>query len=48
MKDKTLERLYKLFKPQWKSIAIISVLAIIMNIGEVVKPYLIKIVLVKK
>lgn len=45
MKNKTLQRLYKMLKPQAKSIAIISILAILINIGEVVKPYLIKIVI---
>ena len=43
MKDKTLNRIYKMLKPQGKAILIISVLAIIINIGEVIKPYLIKI-----
>ncbi len=45
MKNKTLQRLYKMLRPQAKSIAIISILAILINIGEVVKPYLIKIVI---
>ncbi|MCI8760199.1 MAG: ABC transporter ATP-binding protein [Clostridia bacterium] len=45
MKNKTLQRIYKMLKPQAKSIAIISILAILINIGEVVKPYLIKIVI---
>lgn len=45
MKSKTLQRLYKMLRPQAKSIAIISVLAILINIGEVIKPYLIKIVI---
>lgn len=45
MKNKTWQRLYKMLKPQTKSIAIITVLAILINIGEVVKPYLIKIVI---
>lgn len=45
MKDKTLQRIYKMLRPQAKVIFIISVLAIIINIGEVVKPYLIKIVI---
>lgn len=45
MKNKTLQRIYKILKPQAKSIAIISILAILINIGEVVKPYLIKIVI---
>lgn len=45
MKNKTLQRMYKMLKPQAKSIAIISILAVLINIGEVVKPYLIKIVI---
>ena len=45
MKNKTLYRIYKMLKPQIKAIVIISILAIIINIGEVVKPYLIKIVI---
>ncbi len=45
MKSKTLQRLYKMLRPQAKSIAVISVLAILINLGEVVKPYLIKIVI---
>lgn len=45
MKNKTWQRIYKMLRPQAKSIAIISILAILINIGEVVKPYLIKIVI---
>lgn len=45
MKNKTINRIYKMLKPQIKAISIISILAIIINIGEVVKPYLIKIVI---
>lgn len=45
MKDKTLSRVCKMLKPQKKAIIIISILAIIINIGEVTKPYLIKIVI---
>ena len=45
MKNQTLKRLKKMLKPQFKSIFIISVLAILINIGEVTKPYLIKIVI---
>lgn len=45
MKNKTWQRIYKMLKPQAKSIAIISILAILINLGEVVKPYLIKIVI---
>lgn len=45
MKNKTLSRIYKMLKPQKKSIAIISILSIIINIGELIKPYLIKVVI---
>lgn len=45
MKNKTWNRIYKMLKPQAKGIIIISILAIIINIGEVIKPYLIKIVI---
>lgn len=45
MKNQTLNRIYKMLKPKTKSIIIISILAIIINIGEVIKPYLIKIVI---
>lgn len=45
MKNKTLSRIYKMLKPQVKAIVIISILAIIISIGEIIKPYLIKIVI---
>ena len=45
MKSKTLSRLYKMLKPKMKSLIIISILAIIINIGEVLKPYLVKVVI---
>lgn len=45
MKSKTLSRVCKMLKPQKKAIIIISILAVIINIGEVIKPYLIKIVI---
>lgn len=45
MKNKTLTRMYKMLKPQLKPLIIISILAIIINIGEVAKPYLIKLVI---
>lgn len=40
-----LARLYKMLKPEKKAIIIISILAIVVNIGEVIKPYLIKLVI---
>lgn len=45
MKSKTLKRVIKMLKPQYKSIIIISILSILINIGEVAKPYLIKTVI---
>ena len=45
MKNKTLNRIYKMLKPQMKYVIIISIIAIIVNIGEIVKPYLIKVVI---
>ena len=45
MKSKTLSRICKMMKPQKKAIAIISILSIIINVGEIVKPYLIKVVI---
>ena len=43
MKNKTLNRIYKMLKPQIKYIIMISIIAIVINIGEIIKPYLIKI-----
>lgn len=40
-----LGRLYRMLKPEKKAIIIISILAIVVNIGEVIKPYLIKLVI---
>lgn len=45
MRNKTLKRSYKMAKPHLKTIAIVTFLSIIINIGEIVKPYLIKIVM---
>ena len=45
MKNKTLNRIVEMLKTEKKAIIIISILAIIINIGEVIKPYLIKIVI---
>lgn len=44
-KHETMKHMWKMLKPQIKTIIIISLLAIIINIGEVVKPYLIKTVI---
>lgn len=45
MKGKTLSRIYKMLKPQRNSIIIISIIAIIISVGEVIKPYLVEIVI---
>ncbi len=45
MKNQTLHRMYKLLKPQKKAIMIISILAILISVCEVIRPYLIKIVI---
>lgn len=45
MKNKTMRRIFKMIKPYRKSIIIITILAIIINIGEIIKPYLVKIVI---
>lgn len=45
MKNNTWSRLYKMLKPEKRSIVIISFIAILINIGEVIKPYLIQIVI---
>ena len=45
MKNKTLIRVKKMLKPHIKAILIISFLALLVSIGEIVKPYLIKIVI---
>lgn len=42
-KSKTLQRLSKMAKPHMKTIIIVTILSILINIGEIVKPYLIKI-----
>lgn len=44
-KQGTMKRMWKMLRPQLKTIIIISVLAIIINIGEVAKPYLVKTVI---
>lgn len=41
--NKTLKRMWKLIKPEIKSIIIISILATIISIIEILKPYLIKV-----
>lgn len=45
MKNKSLQRCYKLIKPHFKSIAIITFIAIIIDLLELAKPYLVKILI---
>lgn len=44
-KTTLFQRIKKLLKPHIKTIIIVTILSIIINIGEIVKPYLIKIVI---
>ncbi len=45
MKNKTLNRCYKIAKPHLKIIVIVSFISIIINILELLKPYLVKVVI---
>lgn len=45
MKTKTLNRVKKMIKSHIKPIIVVSILSLIVSIGEIVKPYLIKIVI---
>lgn len=45
MKNKTLNRVLKIAKPHRRTILIISILSVLINIGEIIRPYLIKIVI---
>lgn len=45
MKSKTLDRCYKIAKPHLKTIIIVSILSIIIDILELTKPYLVKVVI---
>lgn len=45
MKNKTLDRCYKLAKPHLKTILLVSVISIIIDIIELTKPYLVKVVI---
>lgn len=45
MKNKTLKRTWKMAKPHKKTIIIVSILSLIINIGEILRPYLIKVVM---
>lgn len=43
--NKTMKRVLKMIKPHVKSIFVITILAIIINIGEIAKPYLVKVII---
>ena len=45
MKNKTLERCYKIAKPHIKTIILVSVISIIIDIIEIFKPYIVKTVI---
>lgn len=45
MKNKTLKRCYDIAKPHIKTIIVVSIIAIIINILEILKPYLVKVVI---
>lgn len=45
MKNKTLKHVYEMAKPHKKTIIIVTILSLIISISEMVKPYLIKIVI---
>lgn len=45
MKNKTMQRVYEMAKPHKKTIVIVTLLALIITIIEMVKPYIIKIVI---
>ncbi len=45
MKNKTLKRTYNLAKPHKKTIAIVSILSLLVAIIEMVRPYLVEIVI---
>ncbi len=45
MKNKTLDRCYKLAKPHLRTILLVSIISIIIDIFEITKPYLVKVVI---
>ena len=45
MKSKTINRIKDMTKPYFKSIIVISLLSLIVSIGEIAKPYIIEIVI---
>ena len=44
-KNQTMNRILKMMKPHIKPILIITILSIIINFGEILKPYLVKIII---
>lgn len=45
MKNKTIQRIYKMAKPHIKTIIIVSILSLLIAIAETAKPYIVKIVI---
>ena len=45
MKNKTFKRCYDLAKPHLKTIILVSILSIIIDIMQISKPYLVKVVI---
>lgn len=45
MKNKTLQRCYNIAKPHLKTIILVSILSILINVLELSKPYLVKVVI---
>ena len=45
MKSRTMQRAWKLIKPYTKSILVVSFLSLLVGIAEIIKPYLVKIVI---
>ena len=43
MKNKTLNRIYKIARPHLKIIILVSFLSLLVSVGEIVKPYIIEI-----
>ena len=44
-KETTIQRIKRMIRPYAKLIIILSIIAIIIDIGEIIKPYLVKIVI---
>ena len=45
MKNKTFQRIYKMAKPYRKTIIIVSILSLLIAIAEIVKPYIVEIII---